>query len=79
MSAWSIARFGLDCYVRIVGALNNPAPDGEENPSPALLPTARMELFSDGVLAIAITLLVLDVPLRPPGSPADQFLRCWPS
>jgi uncharacterized membrane protein len=40
---------------------------------------ARMEAFSDGVLAIAITLLVLDVAVRPPGSPLEQFLRGWPS
>jgi uncharacterized membrane protein len=39
----------------------------------------RMEGFSDGVLAIAITLLVLDVAIRPPGSPLKQFLRGWPS
>jgi uncharacterized membrane protein len=39
----------------------------------------RMEAFSDGVLAIAITLLVLDLALRPPGSPTHEFLRAWPS
>ncbi len=38
-----------------------------------------MEAFSDGVLAIAITLLVLDLALRPPGSPWEQFLRDWPA
>jgi len=38
-----------------------------------------MEAFSDGVLAIAITLLVLDVATRPPGSALDEFLRGWPS
>ena len=38
-----------------------------------------MEAFSDGVLAIAITLLVLDLALRPPGSPLKQFLRDWPA
>ena len=38
-----------------------------------------MEAFSDGVLAIAITLLVLDLALRPPGSPLEQFLRDWPA
>jgi len=45
----------------------------------AALGKARMEAFSDGVLAIAITLLVLDLALRPPGSPLEQFLRDWPA
>jgi uncharacterized membrane protein len=39
----------------------------------------RMDAFSDGVLAIAITLLVLDLALRPPGSPLHQFFEGWPS
>ena len=52
--------------------------DDETTPS-ATLGKGRMEAFSDGVLAIAITLLVLDVAIRPPGSPIHQFLRGWPS
>lgn len=43
------------------------------------LSTSRMEAFSDGVLAIAITLLVLDLAVRPPGGPFEQFLDAWPS
>ncbi len=43
----------------------------------AALGTGRMEAFSDGVIAIAITLLVLDLALQPPGSPLEQFLRDW--
>ena len=39
----------------------------------------RMEAFSDGVLAIAITLLVLDLAVRPPGTPLEQFLHAWPA
>lgn len=39
----------------------------------------RMEASSDGVLAIAITLLVLDLSVRPPGSPLKQFVNAWPS
>jgi hypothetical protein len=31
------------------------------------------------VLAIAITLLVLDLAIRPPGSPTEEFFRAWPS
>ena len=52
--------------------------DDEETPI-ATLGKGRMEAFSDGVMAIAITLLVLDVAIRPPGSPVHQFLRGWPS
>jgi uncharacterized membrane protein len=38
-----------------------------------------MEGFSDGVLAFAITLVVVDIALRPPGSPTQQFFHAWPS
>jgi uncharacterized membrane protein len=39
----------------------------------------RMEAFSDGVFAIAITLLVLDVAVHPPGTPLEQVLHAWPA
>ena len=39
----------------------------------------RMESFSDGVFGFAITLLVLDLALHPPGSALDQLGRAWPS
>jgi TMEM175 potassium channel family protein len=39
----------------------------------------RMEAFSDGVLAFAITLLVIDIAIRPPGSPTEEFFHAWPS
>ncbi len=45
----------------------------------ATMGKGRMEAFSDGVLAIAITLLVLDLAIRPPGSPTEEFFRAWPS
>jgi uncharacterized membrane protein len=50
-----------------------------EPSAPRSLSRGRMEAFSDGVLAIAITLLVLDLMVRPPGTPLQQFLGAWPS
>jgi uncharacterized membrane protein len=55
------------------------AAEDETRRSPNRLTKTRMEAFSDAVLAIAITLLVLDLSLRPPGSPLKQFLEAWPS
>ncbi|KAA9106495.1 TMEM175 family protein [Microbacterium rhizomatis] len=41
----------------------------------------RLEAFSDGVLAVAITLLVLDLRLEPEqsGGLLDQLVAAWPS
>ncbi len=44
-----------------------------------VLGKGRMEGFSDGVFGFAITLLVLDIALRPPGTPLQQVLHAWPS
>jgi uncharacterized membrane protein len=43
------------------------------------LAKTRLEAFSDGVFAIAATLLVLDVAAHPPGTPLQQVLQAWPS
>jgi uncharacterized membrane protein len=39
----------------------------------------RMEGFSDGVFGFAITLLVVDIALHPPGTPLQQALHAWPA
>lgn len=43
--------------------------------------TSRVEAFSDGVFAIAITLLILEIKVPPPGSGelSRELLRQWPS
>ena len=41
--------------------------------------TARTEAFSDGVFAIAITLLVLEIQLPGRGDLGDQLVHIWPS
>ena len=41
--------------------------------------TARIETFSDGVFAIAATLLILDVRPEGEGSLTAQLLHAWPS
>ena len=38
-----------------------------------------MEALSDGVIAIAITLLVLELAIHPPGSALHQVLHIWPA
>ncbi len=55
-------------------------PADRDTPRPRrVLGKGRMEAFSDGVFAIAITLLVLDVAVHPPGTPLKQVLHAWPA
>ena len=45
-------------------------PDQTDTPrGPRVLSKNRMEGFSDGVFGFAITLLVVDLALHPPGTP----------
>jgi uncharacterized membrane protein len=54
-------------------------PAGEDPPrGRRVLSKDRMEGFSDGVFGFAITLLVLDLALHPPGTPLERVLHAWP-
>jgi uncharacterized membrane protein len=55
-------------------------PDDADTPrGHRYLGTDRLAAYSDGVFGIAATLLVLDIAVRPPGTPLQQVLRAWPS
>lgn len=48
-------------------------------PEARLSPTTRVEAFSDGVMAIAITLLILEVRVPHEGPLLANLLKLWPS
>jgi uncharacterized membrane protein len=56
-------------------------PGGPEAHQTASTSTGRLEAFSDGVIAIAITLLILEVsvPEAAPGRLLHELLHQWPS
>ena len=54
-------------------------PDGRAPGARRLLDKGRMESMSDGVFGFAITLLVVDIVLHPPGSPLHEVLQAWPA
>jgi uncharacterized membrane protein len=71
----------MDCHRLPAAAKGDSAvPADEDTPRRRrVLSKDRMEGFSDGVFGFAITLLVLDIAVRPPGTPLQQVLHAWPA
>ena len=53
--------------------------DPDTSRSQRSLDKGRVEGLSDGVFAFAATLLVVNIALRPPGTPLHQLLNAWPA
>jgi uncharacterized membrane protein len=72
-----VPQLAAACQGRREGGSAVPA-DPDTPRGRRVLSKDRMEGFSDGVFGFAATLLVLDLALRPPGTPLQQLLHAWP-
>lgn len=79
----STERAVVDASPRPMEIAATPAGDNRVRPPSAELrrDTSRVEAFSDGVYAVAITLLVLNlvVPPHPPGGLFRELVNLWPA
>jgi uncharacterized membrane protein len=73
------ARAAILCAGRVRSEGGPGVPDAaDDSQASTSVGKARLEAFSDGVFAIAITLLVLDLTIGPSGSALERVLHAWP-